>query len=138
MCTCSHRRLTRSIGFSHRSQKSSQQCAFTSAPILIHANQDKPFILEVDASDFAFGSVLSQPKENGLLYPVVFHSQKFEAAEINYEIHDKELLAIVDSFEHWRHFLEGCPHQIVVYNDHKNLTYFQNARVLNRWQARWA
>ena len=72
--------------------------AFTSAPILIHANQDKPFILEVHASDFALGSVLSQP--NGLLYPVAFHSRKFEAAEINYEIHDKELLAIVDSFEH--------------------------------------
>ena len=112
--------------------------AFTSAPILIHANQDKPFILEADASDFALGSVLSQPNENGLLYPVAFHSRKFEAAEINYEIHDKELLAIVDSFEHWRHFLEGSPHQIIVYNDHKNLTYFQNARVLNRRQARWA
>ena len=112
--------------------------AFTSAPILIHVDQDKPFILEADASDFALGSVLSQPKENGLLYPVAFHSRKFEAAEINYEIHDKELLAIVDSFEHWRHFLEGSPHQIIVYNDHKNLTYFQNARVLNRRQARWA
>ena len=96
---------------------------------MIHANQDKPFILE--ASDFALGSVLSQPNENGLIYPVAFHSRKFEAAEINYEIHDKEILAIVDSFEHWPHFLEGSPHQIIVYNDHKNLTYFQNAQVLN-------
>jgi hypothetical protein len=72
------------------------------------------------------------------LHPVAFHSRKCEPAEIRYEIHDKELLAIVDSFEQWRHFLEGSPHQIIVYNDHKNLTYFQDARVLNRRQARWA
>ena len=63
--------------------------ALTSATILIHANQDKPFILEADALDFALGSVLSQPNENGLLYPVAFHLRKFEAAKINYEIHAK-------------------------------------------------
>ena len=51
---------------------------------------------------------------------------------------DKELLAIVDSFAQWRHFLEGSSHQITVFSDHKNLAYFQNARVLNRWQAQWA
>ena len=66
------------------------------------------------------------------------HSRKFDATEINYEIHDEELLEIIDSFEQWRHLLEGSPHQIIVYNDHKNLTYFQNARVLSRRQARWA
>lgn len=58
------------------------------------------------------------------LHPVAFHSRKSEPAKINYEIHDKKLLAIVDSFEQWCHFLEGFPHQnIVVYNDHKNLPY---------------
>ena len=67
-----------------------------------------------------------------------FHSRKFKVVEINYEIHDKELLAIIDSFEQWKHLLEGSPHQIIVYNDHKNLTYFQSARVLSRRQARWA
>ena len=106
--------------------------AFTSAPILIHVDLEKPFTMEADASDFALGSVLSQLGDDEKLHPVAFHSRKFESAEINYEIHDKELLAIVDSFEQWRHFLEGSPHQIIVYNDHKNLTYFQNARVLNR------
>ena len=69
---------------------------------------------------------------------MAFHSRKFDATEINYEIHDKELLAIVDSFVQWRHFLEGSPHQVIVFSDHKNLAYFQNARVLNRRQARWA
>ena len=112
--------------------------AFTSAPILLHADLEKPFIIEADASDFAIGSILSQVGDDGKLHPIAFHSRKFEAAEINYEIHDKELLAIIDSFEQWRHLLEGSPHQIIVYNDHKNLTYFQNARVLSRRQARWA
>ena len=117
--------------------------AFTFAPILLHANLEKPFIIEADASDFAIGSILSQVGDDGKLHPIAFHSRKFEAAEINYEIHDKELLAIIDSFEQWRHLLEGSPHQIIVYNDHKNLTYLegsphQNARVLSRRQARWA
>jgi transposase InsO family protein len=112
--------------------------AFTSAPILVHADQSKPFIIEADASDFALGSILSQVGDDGKLHPVAFHSRKFEAAEINYEIHDKELLAIVDSFGQWRHLLEGSTHQIIVYNDHKNLTYFQTARILSRRQARWS
>jgi transposase InsO family protein len=112
--------------------------AFTSAPILIHVDPAKRFVLEADASDFALGSVLSQTGDDGRLHPVAFHSRKFEPAEINYEIHDKELLAIVDSFQQWRQFLEGSAEQVIVYNDHKNLTYFQSARVLNRRQARWA
>ena len=90
----------------------------------MHADLSKPFIIEADASDFALVSILSQISDDGKLHPVAFHSRKFEAAEINYEIHDKELLAIVESFVQWRHLLEGSPHQIIVYNDHKNQTYF--------------
>ena len=69
---------------------------------------------------------------------MAFHSRKFEPVEINYEIHDKELLAIVDSFQQWHHFLEGLSQQIIVYNDQKNLTYFQSAQVLSCRQAHWA
>ena len=75
--------------------------------------------------------------EDNKLHPVAFYSRKFSAAEINYEIHDKELLAIVDSFQEWRHFLEGAAYPVTVYTDHKNLEYFMSARVLNRRQARW-
>ena len=107
--------------------------AFTTTPILAHVDPTKRgFILEVDASNFALGSVLSQTGDDGELHLVAFHSQKFEVAKINFEIHDKELLAIVDSFQQWRHFLEGSSQQIIVYNDHKNLPYFQNARILSR------
>jgi hypothetical protein len=69
---------------------------------------------------------------------VAFHSRKFTVAEINYKIYDKELLAIIDFFQEWRHFLERAVHPITVYTDHKNLEYFMSARVLNRSQARWS
>jgi len=93
---------------------------FTTAPILAHFDATKPVIIETDASDFALGAVLSE-REEGHLHPVAFHSRKFQPAEINYEIHDKELLAIVDSFKHWRHYCEGATHQIQVFSDHQNL-----------------
>jgi hypothetical protein len=101
--------------------------AFTTAPILIHPDFSKPFFLESDVFDYALGAVLSQNRENGRLYHVAFHSWKFTTVEINYEIHDKELLAIVDSFQEWRHFFEGVVHPITVYTDHKNLEYFISA-----------
>jgi hypothetical protein len=63
--------------------------AFTSAPILAHVDPARPFTIEADASDFALGSIVSQLGEHGELHPVAFHSRKFIAAEINYEVHDK-------------------------------------------------
>jgi len=75
---------------------------FTTAPILAHFDPQKPVIVETDASDFALRAILSQRDHENRLHPVAFHSRKFSPAEINYEIHDKELLAIVDSFKHWR------------------------------------
>ena len=51
--------------------------------------------------------------------------------------HNKELLAIVDSFQEWCHLLEGTTHQVIVYTFHKNLEYFMSTRVLNRHQACW-
>jgi len=71
---------------------------FTTAPILAHFDPKKPVIIETDASDFALGTVLSQRSEEGRLHRVAFHSRKFQPVDINYEIHEKELLAIVDAF----------------------------------------
>ena len=86
---------------------SSLKHAFCSAPILRHFDQTKPAIIEVDASDFAYGGVLSQ-YHDGILHPCAFISKKFTAAELNYEIYDKEMLAIVKCmYDHWRHYLEG-------------------------------
>ena len=70
----------------------------TSTPILAHVDLQKQFIIEVDASKFALGSILWQQGVDGKLHPLAFHSCKFDTTEINYEVHDKELLAIVASF----------------------------------------
>ena len=70
----------------------------------MHIDPEKPFTIEADASNFALGSILLQPGKDGQSHPVLFHSRKFIDAEINYEVHDKELLAVVDSFEQWRQF----------------------------------
>jgi len=91
---------------------------FTTAPILAHFDPTRQVIIESDASDFALGTVLSQRDEENRLHPVAFHSRKFQLAEINYEIHEKELLAIVDAFKHWRRYCEGAMHQIQVFSDH--------------------
>jgi len=108
------------------------------APILAHFDPVKLVIIETDASDFAIRAVLSQRDDENRLHPVAFHSRKFQPAEINYEIHDKELLAVVDAFKHWRCYCEGVTHQIQVFSDHQNLEYFTTTKVLNRRQALWA
>jgi len=101
------------------------------ASILVHFNPAKEVIIETDASDFAIGAILSQRDEEGRLHPVAFHSRKFQPAEINYEIHDKELLEVVNAFKHWRRYCEGATHQVQVYLDHQNLEYFTTTKVLN-------
>jgi hypothetical protein len=98
----------------------------------------KPYIIECDASDFATGAVLSQRNEEGKIHPIAFQSKSMNDAERNYEIYDKELLAIIRALEEWRHHLEGAEHQVTILTDHKNLQYFQTARTLTRRQARWS
>jgi hypothetical protein len=107
---------------------------FTSAPILIHPDPAKPFIVETDALDFALEVILSQFGIDGLLHPIVFYSRKLTSAEINYQVYDKELLAIITTFEQWRPYLAGAQHRVQVLIDHKNLLYFTTTRTLNRRQ----
>lgn len=111
--------------------------AFSSAPFLVHADVSLPFVVESDASDFALGAVLSQTI-NGILKPIAFHSRQLLPAERNYTVHDKELLAIIDSLKVWRHYLQGAKNPFIILCDHKNLTYFMELRQLSRRQARWA
>jgi hypothetical protein len=84
----------------------SLETSFMIAPLLIHANLSKPFVLETDASNFAIGAMFSQLGKNNLLHVVNFYSCKFFPIKINYEIHNKELLAIMDAFQKWCHLLE--------------------------------
>ena len=109
----------------------------TAAPILRHFDPSLQCIVEMDASNFAIGAVLSQVHSKKL-NPVAFYSRKMDKPEGNYEIHDKEMFAIVSSFKQWRHYLEGAADMVLVFSDHRNLKYFTNTKVLNRRQARWA
>ena len=111
---------------------------FTRAPVLLMPQDGKPFSLETDASKFATGGVLRQQDENGDWHPCGFISQSLNPAERNYEIYDRELLAIIRGLEAWRHLLLGAPHPIQILCDHKNLGYWRTAQKLNRRQARWA
>ncbi|CCO30518.1 Retrotransposable element Tf2 155 kDa protein type 2 [Rhizoctonia solani AG-1 IB] len=111
--------------------------AITEAPVLAHANPDKAYFLETDASGAALGLVLSQQQSDGRLHPIGFLSESFKGAEVNYDTHDKELLAIIRSLEHWRIFLESTRKPITVFTDHWNLEYWKESRTFNRCHARW-
>ncbi|KAF8750406.1 hypothetical protein RHS01_09404 [Rhizoctonia solani] len=111
--------------------------AITNAPVLCHADPTKPYFLETDASGAALGSILSQRQEDGRLHPLGFLSESFKGAKQNYNTHDKELLAIIWSFEYWRIFLEGTKHPITVFTDHCNLEYWKESRTFNQQHARW-
>ena len=111
---------------------------FTREPVLMTPDQTRPFQVECDASKYASGAVLTQLDTNGDQHPCAFISKTFSPAERNYEIYDRELLAIIRALEEWRHYIQGSPHTTIVYSDHKNLTYFREARKLNRRQARWS
>ena len=112
--------------------------AFTTAPVLAHFDPTKQIYVETDASDYVSSGILSQKGNDGVLHPVAFMSKKHSPTECNYEIYDKELLAIVRCFEDWRAELQGASHSIVVLTDHRNLETFMTTRQLSRRQVRWS
>ena len=84
------------------------------------------------------GAILSIIALDNEVHPVAFHSRTFTSSELNYDTHDKELLAIYESFRIWRHYLEGSALPIDTVTDHKNLEYFSTTKILSRRQARWS
>ena len=92
--------------------------------------------METDASDGVIAAALTQVCTDGKIRPVAYYSRKMTGPELNYDVHDKELLAIVESFRHWRVYLEGPKHTVKVYSDHKNLLYWNTTKQLNRRQVR--
>ena len=108
---------------------------FTKEPVLAAPDLDKKMRMEVDASDYATEGVLSMESEDGLWRPVAFLSKSLNETERNYEIYDKEMLAIIRGLENWRHLLEGTCFKFEIWTDHKNLEYFMKVQKLNRRQA---
>ncbi len=113
--------------------------AFSTAPILCHPDPLIPFVVEVDTLITDVGAVLTQYHgEPPRLHPCAFFSRKLTPAEQNYDIGNRELLAIKLALDVWRHWLEGASSPFTVITDHKNLQYLRDARRLNPRQARWA
>ncbi|GAB7336241.1 hypothetical protein MBLNU13_g09002t2 [Cladosporium sp. NU13] len=110
---------------------------FSTEPILVIFDPKKPSVVETDASDKAIGACLSQADDKGKLRPVAYLSRKFTPAESNYEVHDKELLAIIEAFRYWRVYLEGQAHETKVISDHQNLTRFLTTHIMTARQMRW-
>ena len=103
--------------------------------MLAVSDLDKKMRMEVDALDYAMGGVLSMECENELWRPVAFLSKSLNETERNYEIHDKEMLAIIRGLESWRHLLEGVQSKFEIWTDYKNLEYFMKVQKLNWRQA---
>jgi transposase InsO family protein len=115
--------------------------AFSTAPTLVHYDPAKEIRVETDASGYAIAGVLSQPGEDPAQrhwHPVAYWSRKMAPAERNYAAGDAEMLAIVEAFKQWRHYLEGAAQAITVVTDHANLRSFMTTKELNRRHARWA
>ena len=104
----------------------------TSEPVLWQPQLDKPFEVEVDASGFALGGVLLQRQEDGKKHPIGYYSATLNEAQCNYDIYELELLAIAECLKHWRPYLAGSPHEIIVHTDHANLTYWRQPQKISR------
>jgi hypothetical protein len=110
----------------------------TTAPLLAHYNPALPTQVETDASDGVIAGVLSQEHPGSVWKPVGYFSKTMTPAELNYQVHDKELLAIVKSLQQWRADLARTNTVVRVWTDHKALEYFMTTKQLNQRQARWA
>ena len=108
----------------------------TNGPVLAIPNFDDPLRLETDASAYAVGAILSQKQDN-VWRPVAFLSKALSETQRNYEIYDRELLAIMIALEEFRRYLLDARQPFEIWTDHANLQYFKKPQKLNRRQARW-
>lgn len=107
-------------------------------PILALPNDYRDYEVEMDASDYALGGILSQKQLDGTYHPLAYISKALNHTERNYEIYDKEMLAIMHALDQWRQYLLGAKSKFKIFTDHQNLQYFRKLQKLNRRQARWA
>src|ERR1700722_19879987 len=102
---------------------------------LHYRNPGDSFNLKL-SSDYAIGAVLSQI-QNKKWHPIAYLSKALTETQRNYEIYDKEMLAVVLALDEWRHYLIGAEEPFEIWTDHQNLQYFRQPQKVNRRQARW-
>ena len=114
-----------------------------SKPILRQPDYTKQFLLSTDTSAYGVGAVLSQEGETNprthkpIQQPIAYYSATFNAVERNYDIYERELLAVIKSLEHWRPHLAATSQPVKVLTDHANLTFWKSPRKVNRRVAQW-
>ena len=96
----------------------------TSDPILKCPDPSHPFELVVDASAFAIGAILQQRDDQGKIYDVGYYSKALNETERNYDIWDREFMAVIFGLRNWQHLLSGSPHKVICWTDHANLQYY--------------
>ena len=102
----------------------------TSQFVLSLPKRKDKFRVETDVSEYAIGRVLSQEQE-GKWKLIAFLSRTMQPVERNYEIYDKELLAIVKALTKWRQYLLDTTGKFEVWTDHENLKYFREPQKFN-------
>ena len=108
--------------------------AMVTGPVLAVPDDNLPFTVTADASGYAVGAALTQDQGRGS-QPIAFMSHRMSDAEMNYPVHEQELLAVVRALSVWRHYLHGCKFTVVT--DHHSLTFLQTQPKLSKRQVRW-
>ncbi len=112
-------------------------------PILSQPDFKKMFYLQMDASAYSVGAILSQEGETTNLtskpkrHPVAYYSTTFTPTEQRYNIYEHEFLAIIKALENWRPYLIWTKQPFIIETDHKNLTFWKSPKKLNGRTARW-
>ena len=109
-----------------------------SAPVLVHFDLAKPIIIETDDSNYVCAGILSRAGEKGELRLVVYRSKTMMKAEVNYKVHDKELLAIVQALTEWKRYVSNTKYPFRILRDHQNLIPFTTTKKLIGRQIGWS
>jgi hypothetical protein len=114
--------------------------------VLSQPDFNKRFYLQTDASAYGVGAVLSQQGETTptlakctkpILHPIAYYSATFTLTEQNYDIYERELLAMMKSLTHWRPYLGWTKEPFTILTDHANLQYWKAPKNLNHRTAQW-
>ena len=107
-------------------------------PVVQHFNVSKSIKLEIDTFSKTIRDVLYQQDIDKNCHPIAYYLRKMLPDERNYETRNAELLAIVENFKTWSHYLKGAAYTILVFIDHINLKKFMETTCLNGQQIWWA
>src|SRR5216684_906061 len=123
---------------SQASAFTSLKLTFQSSPVLTLPDPSCPYHVITNASNFTLGAILEQPDLLNCWHPLTFYSKAMQPTKLNYDVHDKELLAIICALEYFCHYLKGNSDPFKVWTDHNNLTYFRTKQKHSHQQACWA